>query len=443
MGAANSSWPKWGGDLSNQSLQITKGAITTPVIKWKFPASPSTDDGFEWQFSAVADCDGDGHTEVVVLDVSGVLYCLRGSDGAAKWSFPTGGMFSSPAIADCDGDGQMEVVAGGNNLYCLRGSDGGIKWSFTEGTRVFFSSPAIADCDGDGQMEVVVGQGDAGLYCLSGSSGSVEWTGPLNDGASAIADLEGDGQMEVVYGGGERIYCLRGSDGTQKWFYWFMGSPGISSSPAIADCDGDGIMEVIMGGPSKVKCLGGADGVEKWSFNPPGKAHTPGVLVDVDGDNRLEFLVPQIPDDTLYCLNAEDGSPLWKIKLGVDVHSPFAGDIDDDGCVEIMVGVLDSFLYAIDDPGNATNCGLLDMGESSHEDRIDFRAFGRGLYLFLPEQTEISLGIYDASGRLIQNLYAGLLSPGGHTFTPNTPIRGVYVAVMRYRGGLKTVRFVR
>ncbi|MEO0146769.1 MAG: FG-GAP-like repeat-containing protein, partial [candidate division WOR-3 bacterium] len=125
-------WPMWGGEPTHKSVQLMRGAITTPTIKWRF----ATGDAVEWQFSAIADVDADGQMEVVIGSLDNKVYCLRGSDGTQKWVFTTGGdVYSSPALADVDGDGEMEVVIGSwdRNVYCLRGSDGTQKWVFTTG----------------------------------------------------------------------------------------------------------------------------------------------------------------------------------------------------------------------------------------------------------------------------------------------------------------------
>jgi len=359
IGAVMGTWPMWGGEPTHQSVQLMKGAITSPVIKWRF----ATGADVEWQYSAIADVDGDGKMEVVVGSYDNKVYCLRGSDGTQKWAFTTGGWvdYSSPAVADCDGDGKMEVVVGSEDhkVYCLRGSDGAQKWAFTTGSYVS-SSPAIADVDGDGKMEVVVGSDD------------------------------------------HKVYCLRGSDGTQK-----------------------------------------------WAFTTGTAVHTPGALVDIDGDGRLEYLVPQGGSSTLYCLNAENGSVAWQIDLAEDVHSPFAGDIDGDECSEIIVGTygVDAQgyrVFAIDDPWNTQGCGpLYEDVEESLGKGFDFRATRQGIYLFMPKSAQVSLTLYDAQGRVVQRLYDGVLSSGGHTFNPTLEAKRVYMVVLRYQGGMRSLKIVK
>jgi hypothetical protein len=209
-------------------------------------------------------------------------------------------------------------------------------------------------------------------------------------------------------------------------------------------------MEVVVGSnDNKVYCLRGSDGTQKWAFTTGGMVHNPGALVDIDGDNRFEYLVSQYTTSTLYCLNAENGTVAWQITLAEDVHSPFAGDIDGDGCSEIIVGTygVDAQgyrLFAIDDQSNSHDCGLLyeDIGEGLGKG-FDFRATRQGIYLFMPKSAQVSLTLYDAQGRLAQRLYDGVLSSGGHTFNPTLEAKGVYMVVLRYQGGMRSLKIVR
>ena len=395
-------WPMWAGEPSHRALQVMMGAIDAPVIKWSF----ATGDEVEWQFSAIADVDGDGEAEVVFGSLDRNVYCLRGSDGSLEWSYAAGvDVVSSPAVADVDGDGEMEVVVGSldYNVYCLRGSDGSLEWSYRTGHFVE-SSPAVADVDGDGEMEVVVGSEDYKVYCLSGSDGSLEWSFPTGD--------------------------------------------IVQSSPAIADVDGDGEMEVVIGSwDHNTYCLSGSDGSLEWSYSFTIAVHTPGALADVDGDGKLEFLMPS-QGITFHCLNAENGSLAWKMYLARDVHSPFVGDVDGDGCVEIVVGTdkpnaQGYRLFVIDDPYGATDCGVLSLEESSAGIGVEFKLLGRSVYLFLPKATQVCLKAYDISGKLVQVLYDGLLSQGGHAFALNPKRRGVYLVVLETPEGVRSLKLVR
>jgi len=88
------------------------------------------------------------------------------------------------------------------------------------------------------------------------------------------------------------------------------------------------------------------------------------------------------------------------------------------------------------------DCPPLAVGEASGN-AFEFRTMGRGLYLSLPGEAWVSLSLYDASGRLVQNLYTGILTPGEYTFVPAIEEKGVYLAVLRHPGGAKTVKVVK
>jgi len=354
--------------------------------------------------------DGDGQMEVVIGSYADSVYCVNGENGSQQWVFATSAQVnSSPAVANVDGDDTMEVIVGCNNsrVYCLNGVTGAQQWSYLTGAAVA-SSPAVADVDGDGQQEVIVGSYDGNVYCLSGA-GSQEWVFPapgMQGSSAAIADVDGDGQMEVIIGTGNRnVYCLSGT-GSQQW---------VRTLPA------------------------------------PSTIHTVLSLVDIDGDNKLEVLVPNGAGTTFYCLNAEDGSILWqKEGFPLDIHSPFAGDIDGDQCAEIMVGTLQptgggSYIFALDDASNTSGCGPLYSGvnEGIGYGELEFKMQGQGIYLFLPSDDQVSLLLYDISGKFAQKLYDGVLPHGGHTFIPNLETRGIYMAVLQYGGTKRVVKFVR
>lgn len=138
---------------------------------------------------------------------------------------------------------------------------------------------------------------------------------------------------------------------------------------------------------------------------------------------------------TTYCLRPETGSLLWKKAISDDVHLPVPADIDDDVCIEIVVGTHPDFsgysFFALDDPGNNADRGqVLDIGreQASGSYGLEFRPMGCGLYLFLPSEAWISIELYDASGRLVKLLYDGVFSVGGHTFSPNTEMWDVCIA---------------
>ncbi|MEO0192193.1 MAG: T9SS type A sorting domain-containing protein, partial [candidate division WOR-3 bacterium] len=65
------------------------------------------------------------------------------------------------------------------------------------------------------------------------------------------------------------------------------------------------------------------------------------------------------------------------------------------------------------------------------------------LHLYSPADFDISLCLYDVGGRLVQNLYSGSLGAGDHAFIPNMGTKGVYIVVLKYQSGAKTLKITR
>lgn len=98
---------------------------------------------------------------------------------------------SAPAVADVDGDGHSEVLAGssGNRLHAFR-EDGSEPAGWPKDTEGWLlASPAVGDVDGDGRQEVVAVTRDGWLFAWhtpAPAGGPADWPSfrhdPLNSG---------------------------------------------------------------------------------------------------------------------------------------------------------------------------------------------------------------------------------------------------------------------
>lgn len=241
---------------------------------------------------AIADLDGDGTREVIVVgdvydcdvgDGPGDLYALpwvfrpdrtRWSGAGFDWTaIPTPEPGSAPlsqdysvienavlnaVAADLDGDGQKEILFpsydGRLHSYWLDKTQRGA-WPYDvpgDGMR-FAGEPAVVDLDADGRSEVIVtswpqkGGGRVGqLHVLDSQgtqlhavnlpapAGSATWNGGL--GAPTVANIDTDPDMEVVVGtasSGVVAYDLPGSAGARC--HWCTGRGNVQRTGLAAD----------------------------------------------------------------------------------------------------------------------------------------------------------------------------------------------------------------
>ena len=403
---ANGSWQMFNGTQNHTGRQAMKGNFTSGrYVKWSY-ITP------EWIRSspAIGDINNDGQIEIVVGDDYGYISALRGTDGFLLWNYntrPLGRIYSSPSIGDINRDGQVEVVVGNgdNAVYALRGTDGSLLWLYGTWDRVY-SSPAIGDIDNDGQIEVVVGSRDSRIYAFRGTNGTILWfftTGSSIHSSPAIGDINNDGQIEVVIGSlDNRLYALRGTNGSLLWSY--TTDSMIYSSPAIGDINGDGNIEVVIGSlDNKVYALRGTNGSLLWSYTTLAGVYSSPTIGDINNDGNVEVAVGSW-DGYIHVLRGTNGSLVWSYNVlssytlyedivladidpspgieiithgrgrsiyvlsssgtllwqdGGDQWSVSVGDVDGDGCVEIVAVGNAISIMVIDATSNEGGCGIL------------------------------------------------------------------------------------
>ncbi|MDD5528710.1 MAG: PQQ-binding-like beta-propeller repeat protein [bacterium] len=413
---------------------------------------------YSYSSPALGDVDGDFKMEIVTIknNSSYEVVCLDGNSSALKWQHTCGSFMGasiycpSPAIADVDKDGSMEVILGYcDSVYCFYGNSGLVKWSYSGGGNTVFCampSPAIADIDNDDTIEIVISAINDSVTCLNGVTGEKKWNRSISPGAfevnwsaPAIADVDKDANMEVVVGGIDgNVYCLNGANSAIKWTYQTMGE--IWSSPTLVDVNKDDTMEVVIGSNDlNVYCLNGVNGKVKWTYYKSNTyyIHRAITSADIDGDNKIELFVPSCNNGTpnsVVCLNGEDGSVLWTAPTpSHDIHDITIADIDNDGCVELVFVVYDTSVannkvYALDDIGNAKNCGCMGTEEKLNikNQKSKLKIIKGKIYLDVPNTINANIKLYDLSGRVREVIHTGVLDKGNYTFTPNFNKNGIY-----------------
>jgi hypothetical protein len=162
----------------------------------------------------VADLDGDGEGEFVVVAGGTVRYYDTDCTELDSWSVYGGGYGGPPTIADYDGDGQPEIGLPGDDDYSVYETDGTRLWSHAiDDASSHSTGSSVFDFDGDGQAEVVYAD-ETSLWVFDGATGTVllqdttHGSGTVNE-YPVVADVDGDGNAEIVVPNDNTAYGIQ------------------------------------------------------------------------------------------------------------------------------------------------------------------------------------------------------------------------------------------
>jgi len=341
----------------------------------------------------VADLDGDGRLELILVSTSGEVHVVDAASGLPRAGWPTW----TPVLEEADAAAENHHLdsAGYEQLDAPLPHEGVI------------ATPAIADLNGDGFEDVVVATLRGTLLAFSGADASVlpgfpvrvdpansQHTSPSIKlergflGSPAIEDLDGDGAWEIIASAMDGYVYVWRADGTVQpgWPVPVVSlGPGSSplnrvvSSPAIGDIDNNGVLDIVVGSNEAVssqyallfaiKATGLASDGPAYVANFPvavfaGYAEvlpvvgegmpTSPVLADVDGDGTLEIGANAIADPGVVW--SSTGEPYVSLKATREhfggghnskedallqmMNNGAWGDIDLDGVPEFVNGAV-------------------------------------------------------------------------------------------------------
>lgn len=244
-----------------------------------------------------------------------------------------------------------------------------VKWFYN--TNDFSAGQSAAkDFDGDGKYEVTFGcyRNDSSIYALNAENGSLLWkynasaTGShgCNDVATLIYDVDNNGTQEVIVPSScnPKTFCFNGNNGSLKWV---CNTKGSDSPPTIADVDNDGKPEILHGEfGGWVICINAEDGTVTWEIKVDGNSwvQTAPTIVDLDNNGVLDFVVATWNfnyKDSIFAYRGDNQTRMWAYPIHDHIyHGTAVSDLDLDGKPELVVGSYNDTLYCLNGENGTT-----------------------------------------------------------------------------------------
>ncbi|MFV2067852.1 MAG: FG-GAP-like repeat-containing protein, partial [Pirellulales bacterium] len=217
-------------------------------------------EGYRTRNVALADLDGDGDLDAMVLLADG---------GNRVWLNDGFGRFSDSgqslgdqasfgvALGDVDGDGDIDALVGNrgqSNRVWL--NDGQARFSEGQTLPGGFTSldVALGDVDGDGDLDAVVANrfSPNTLWLNDGLGSFTEAVAPASDRETVrvtLGDVDGDGDLDALFAEDEMVSDIWFNDGSGTFDVSAMPLPErIRAAVELGDLDGDGDLDVVAAG---------------------------------------------------------------------------------------------------------------------------------------------------------------------------------------------------
>ena len=394
-----------------------------------------------------SDLNNDGFKDVVIVTGGGNehVYALNGRTGQMLWTFGTDaadsfglGDFTGVDVStDYNNDGVPDVIAaaaatqsGGigprQRVYLFNGATGSILWQapligFTHGVA------AIGDINGDGKPDVIgcVGEPSYKASAFSGTNGALIWDfaiGSTSSGGKEVMAWPVQGQTPDVIIGSfwGPVYRVDGETGLQMWSRPTGGS-GVMQLARLKDVTGDGIDEVLaalLGGGAY--CINGANGNIVWSL-PTGNTMGIAAIPDLNQDSFDDVAIA-VQNQGAMIVKGQDGVQLALYNMGGNQSREVAivPDMDGNSSWEIISCSNLGHVALISGGLNAGPTSVGDQGSLPREFSLNQNypnPFNptTTIEVVLPEQSNISLTIYDLLGRKIKSFENERVPTGVHS----------------------------
>ncbi len=426
-------------------------------LMWSWANDPNdSTGGASYPTMCVADLDGDTDQEIIIGMPHGtnfpgpnvnptVIHIFEFGTGplpttsAATWSALAGpGTNTRPAgmaAGDIDGDGEMEVAVGfrkystatTDDALMIFSLDGAFSGPFTQFTTEMIDTTGdwgsvyavdITDLDNDGNLEAYFSTDNHTTYEATGTDSYTmnmlanPTVGPWSIQASAEADIDGDGNNELVWGKTNGSLCLyynitdlATADSTNEAIIKVV-EPGGCRGLTVGDYDGDGNTDIFMSGNFeatlwRIEYNGSGDIADSASYSYEK------IFQDTSGGARAYHT--SFPGDNFALQHGGNTSTDMNGNGDPEVLVAFAGASDP----------LQSWIVMIE--GNGISGIQLDPGAEVLKTYTLKQNFpnpfnpNTNITYQLPVSEDISLKIYDITGKEVKTLVNGYVGAGSHT----------------------------
>ncbi len=268
---------------------------------------------------ALGDLDGNGHVDVATTNFSGASFTLLLNQGGGLMvtgdDIPTGNNPGEIAVGDLDQDGDLDLAVTNGWIAPQEGlsiflNDG--LGSFQQSGPIY-NQPAtsggleLADLDQDGDLDAVFAideassQGVLSGFTIMVNNGQGVFGAPMQITTEqrvqdlVLADLDADGDLDVVALAGFLFEVFENLGGLSFGPSRTVQSPEFSLNVVqVGDINLDGHLDVVtFGGVASVYLGRGDLTFDEWTQYGLGTNSREGVLVDTDGDGRLDLVATQ------------------------------------------------------------------------------------------------------------------------------------------------------
>lgn len=219
-GAAEASWPYWGGEPTH-SLAIKKTLPSPMAVQWKFAGIPAMTGGSRGGIAI------EGKT--LYFGSGNVLFAIDAESGSLKWRAPGEGtplagtqdeISGNPAV----GNGMVFVPYLDGTLAAYKVEDGSLVWEY-KSRGAARGAPLVI-----GQI-VYFGSDDDNLYAVDTATGNIRWKLQLTDDVNtAPAYLNG---LLYVSTPDLKIWCINADTKMIRWMNRVT-SPTLNIAPVVS-----------------------------------------------------------------------------------------------------------------------------------------------------------------------------------------------------------------